>query len=82
MEFLIKGYVNKLTEENIVEYAHKNGIEINNDETKIIYLYIKNYWNVFYNGNPNELFMELKEKIRPNTYNLIVKLFNEYKSKI
>jgi len=82
MEFLIKGYVNNLTEQNIVDYAYKNGVSVTDEETKIIYLYVKNYWQVFLKGNADGLFMELREKLRPNTYQVIVKLFNEYKSKM
>ena len=82
MEFLIKGYVDRITEKNIVEYANKNGVSINDEEAKTVYLYIKNYWQIFYKGNPKELFNELRGKLRPNTYNMVVKLYNEYKSKM
>ena len=81
-EKLIKEYINKLTEEQIKEYALKKNVALTNDETKIIYLYIKNYWQIFYKGDPEELFKELKEKLQPNTYNEIIKIYQEYKNKI
>ena len=82
MEFLIREYVNKLTEQNIREFANKNGINPPDEEIKIIYLYIKNYWQVFYKGNAKDLFAELQEKLSPSTYDMAIKLFNKYKSKI
>ena len=82
MEFLVREYVDNLTEDNIKKYALKKGIKTTDDEIKIIYLYIKNYWRVFLKGDSKELFDELKEKLQPNTYNILLNLFNEYKSKI
>ena len=82
-ELLIGEYVkNKLTEQDINNYALKKNINLTEDEIKIIYVYIKNYWKEFYKGNPKELFMELKEKLNPITYNKALKLYQEYKNKI
>lgn len=81
-EYIIGEYVNKLTEKDIKNYALKKNINLTNEETQIIYVYIKNYWKVFYKGEPNELFTELKEKLNKKTYDEIVKLYKEYKNKI
>ena len=79
---LIKEYINKITETEIKNYAKKRNILLTNDEAKIIYLYIKNYWQTFYKEDPTELFKELKEKLQPNTYSELIKLYKEYKNKI
>ena len=51
-EFLIKEYVDKLTEDDIKKYAKGYNVDINDDEVKILYLYAKNYWREFYKGEP------------------------------
>lgn len=82
-EYLIGEYVNnKLKEQDINNFALKKNIHLTEDEIKIIYMYIKNYWREFYKGDPIELFIELKEKLNTNTYNTIIKLYKEYKNKI
>jgi len=81
-EFLIKEYVNKLTEEDIKKYAKGYNIDINDDECKTLYLYAKNYWREFYKGEPKELINELKESLRPNTFNVLYKFYKEIKNKI
>ncbi len=81
-EFLIKEYVNKLTEEDIKKYAKGYNIDINDDEAKILYLYAKNYWREFYIGEPKDLLNELKEKLRPNTYEKLYEFYKNAKSKI
>lgn len=81
-EFLIKEYVDKLTENDIKKYAKAYNIDINDDETKILYLYAKNYWKEFYHSEPKELLEELKEKLRPSTYDTLYKFYKDLKNKI
>lgn len=82
-EYLIGEYINnKLSENDINTFAKKKNIHLTDDETKIIYVYIKNYWKEFYKGDPTNLFIELKEKLNKETYNTIIKLYKEYKNKI
>jgi len=81
-EFLIKEYVNKLTELDIKKYAKNYNVEINDEECKILYLYAKNYWKEFYKGEPQELIDELKEKINPNAFNTLYEYYKNIKSKI
>lgn len=80
-ELLIKEYVNKLTEEDIKKYAKKYNIDINDEECQILYLYAKNYWKEFYKDEPKELISELKEKLRPNTFNVLYSFYKEFKNK-
>ena len=81
-EKLIRKYVLKLTEEDIEKFAKGKGINISDEEIKIVFMYIKNYWKEFLNGNPNELFLELKEKLSSEVYEEILNLYNKYKNKI
>ena len=81
MEKLIKEYVDKLKEEDIKKFVIKKGITINENELRVIYMYIKNYWQIFLKGDPNPLFNELKEKLSPNVYKATYNMYNEYKSK-
>ena len=79
MNYLIKEYIKKITEEDIYNFALKEGITLLNDEVKVIYVYLKNYWEVFLNEDSTFLFEELKEKLKPETYNKLIELYNKYK---
>ncbi len=81
MEFIIKEFVSNLTENDINNFALKEGIMLENEELKTIYMYIKNYWQIFYKEDASYLLKELKEKLKPNTYAKIVELLNKYKKK-
>jgi len=81
LEFVIKELVEKLSEDDIKNYALKENVTLTNEELKTIYMYIKNYWQDFYRGDCKELFIELKEKLKPNTYNKIIELYSKYKRK-
>lgn len=81
MEFVVKELVDKLTEEDIFNFATKEGITLTDDELKTIYMYIKNYWRVFLKDDPTFLFSELKEKVEPKTYDKLIELYNKYKKK-
>ncbi|MBR1386218.1 MAG: DUF2624 family protein [Bacilli bacterium] len=81
MNLLIREYVKNLTEEEIYNFALKEGITLLDDETKVIYMYIKNYWQEFLESDPTYLFEELKEKLRDEPYRKIVELYNKYKKK-
>lgn len=80
MDFLLREYIKKITEEDIYNYAKKEGIALLNHEVRILYIYLKNYWQVFLNEDSTFLFEELKEKLEPKTYNKIVELYNKYKT--
>ena len=82
MEELIKEYVKNLDEYTIDKFSKSNDIYLSDDEIKVIYLYIKNYWYDFYKGDPTELLVELKEKLSEENYQKVVSLYNKYKKKI
>ena len=81
-EIIIREYVNKLTEDDIIQYSKRKNISINDDEVKVLYLYAKNYWREFYKGNPNDLILELKEKLRPQVFDSLYKIYTDLKDKL
>ena len=81
-EIIIRDYVNKLTENDILNFCNKIEITISEEEAKILYVYAKNYWKEFYKGNPKDLILELKEKINKNAFNKLYNLYIDLKKKI
>lgn len=79
MNIFLRSYINKITEQDIYNYALKEGITLLGDETRIIYTYLKNYWQVLLDDDSTFIFEELKEKLRDETYNKIVELYEKYK---
>ncbi len=82
MEKLISEYIKNIDEYTIDKFAKSHNIYLSNDETKVIYVYLKNYWYQFYKEDPTDLFAELKEKLTQENYDKIYKLYLEYKKKI
>lgn len=80
-EIIIKDYVNKLTEEDIINYGNRKNIKISKEDAKILYVYAKNYWKEFYKDNPQDLIQEIKEKIDSDTFNKLYKIYIELKNK-
>lgn len=79
MNYFLKEYINSLTEKDIYNFGLKEGITLKDEETKTIYLYIKNYWETLIKDDSTFIFEELKEKLRPQVYQKVVELFNKYK---
>ena len=79
---LIMNYINnKLTVEDIVEYAAKNGTSLSSSESIIIYNFIKrNYKNIL-DGDESS-FIELEQQLDRNLYHKIINLYMNYKSKL
>ncbi|MBR4672208.1 MAG: DUF2624 family protein [Bacilli bacterium] len=81
MKFVIRKYIETLTEKEIEEFAIKEGIKLLDEEKKVIYLYIKNYWETLLEEDSTFIFEELKEKLQPKTYEKVIELYNKYKKK-
>ena len=82
MDNLIKEYIKNIDEYTINKYAKANNINLSDKETKVLYLYIKNYWEIFYKGDPTFLFKELEEQIETDNLKKIKILYQKYKEKI
>ena len=79
MNLFIKEYIKTINEQDIYNLALNEGLTLTDEETKVIYLYLKNYWEVFLKEDPTFIFEELKEKLRPNTYNKLLEIYEKYK---
>jgi len=82
MEHLIREYIKNIDEYTIEKYAKSNDIYLSDNEIKVIYLYLKNYWEIFYKGDPTYLFKELEEQIKKDNLDKIKNLYKKYKEKI
>lgn len=80
--YLIGEYVNRLTKDDIVKFALKQGIILEDSELDTIYNYIKRDYKTFIYGNPRAVLDEIKNKVRPLTYNKIENLYQQFKDKI
>ena len=77
---LIKKNINKLTINDLKEYANKNNISYTEDEAIIIYNFIMYNYNELLNENI-KVFEQIKNKINPNLYKELLNLYIEYKQK-
>ena len=80
-EYLIRDYLNKLTINDIKNFAKTKNISITDTDAIILYTYAKKYYQEFLNGNDSLIIKELKEKLSPNTFKEAYKLYLEYKIK-
>lgn len=80
--YLIQEYVNRLKKDDITSFALKQGIILDNEEIDIVYNYIKNNYKTIIYGNPKEILQEIKNKVKPLTYNKIENLYIRFKDKI
>lgn len=74
---LIKKYINKLTPENIKNYALTQNEPLTDKESIIIYNHIKKHYLELLN-NDTTSFNELKLNLRKEPFDKIVRLYNEY----
>ena len=77
-KLIIINYIKKLTKKDIYTYCKNNNISINDNEIDTIYYYIKNKYNIFLDGNHQEILNEIKYKVTSYTYNKIIELYNKY----
>ena len=78
-KLIIINYIKKLTKNDIYNYCKANKIQINDDEVDVIYYYIKNKYNMFFDGYHEEILNEIKYKVRSYIYNIILELYNKYR---
>lgn len=77
---LIKIYINKLTINDIKEFASKNQIKLSDSELNIIYDTVKKDYELLIKDS-DAVFKKVKKKISEENYIKIYNLFNEYKKK-
>lgn len=79
-DYIIKKYIDKITNNNIYEFALKNNIILNNEEINYIHKLINIYWNDILKNN-DDILLKIKDKFDNNKYEQIKKLYYEYKNK-
>ena len=77
---LLKQYINKITINNINDFATKNNIILNEKELKFIFDLVKNNYEKIINDL--EPFKDkLKQNLTDENYHKIINLYNTYKEK-
>lgn len=78
---LIEQYISRMTTDDIILFAEKNGIELENEETELIYHHIKDNWKTIIYGNPRCIFDDIKSKVNNITYEKITNLYMKFREK-
>ena len=81
MDSLIKQYVNKMTINNINDFAVKHNINLCENELNLLLNIVKNNYQEILNGKDEIVKKKLKENLAEENYQRIIKLYNEYKEK-
>lgn len=77
-KFFISQYISRLTKEDVMKFASKNDINLNQEELDLIYSNLKTNWETVLYGDPTKLFQELKQSLNPDSYEKGIKLYQEY----
>lgn len=77
---LIKKWIPNLTKENIIDYAKKINISLSDSDANTLYQFIMKNYSEILEGNET-IFEELKQKINPNLYQQLLKLYEQNKAK-
>ncbi len=75
---IISRYMEKLTKEDVFNFAKKNNILLSPEELDFTYLFVKKNWQIVI-ANPESLNIErYKDKFSPENLKKIDNLFKEY----
>ncbi len=77
---LIKKWIPNLTKKNIIDYAKKINISLSDSDANTLYQFIMKNYSEILEGNETS-FKELKQKINPNLYQQLLKLYEQNKAK-
>lgn len=77
---LVRGYINKLSTNDLENFAKKNNISYTSDELLVVYQFIKYNYNELLNENI-KVFEEIRNKVSPTLYKKLLNLYIEYKQK-
>jgi len=79
---LIKMYIKNLRKEHIVEYAKKEGIDLNENEIDAIYNTINKNWEELYKTDGKRVLNNIKNELREETYQKLTKIYKDAKEKL
>ena len=80
-ELIIKNYINNLSKNDIVYFALKNNIGLNDLELDYVYKTIKKNYKVLLSDDYKIIFNEGKNYLTDDNYLKICNLFMEYRNK-
>ena len=78
---MLENYLKKLTKNDIIVFANKNNIILNNQELDYIYNTIKDNYQILLSPNYNLIFDKAHDFIRENNLKKIYNLFLDYRNK-
>ncbi len=81
MKNIILSYINKISIDNVNDFAYKNGITLSTYELNILYGILKNNYEDILSGKDENIRKYLKENISSNNYDKIINMYNIYKRK-
>ena len=79
--YLLEKYIDKITKEDINNFALSKGVMVSEHDLDVIYNYVKRDYKTFVYGNQRAILDKLKEEVELGTYNQIELLFLQYKDK-
>ncbi len=81
MNSLVGQYINKLTTNNINDFALKNNIKLNEKELNVLLDVAKKHYPELLEGNSKEVEAYLKDHLTDENYEKVVNLYYEYQAK-
>ena len=81
MKYFIRKYVQNLTSNDVLKFASKNNVMINNTEAEQLLFYAKNNWEDLIYGDPLPIIKDLETKFDKSKSKIITDLFFSYKEK-
>lgn len=75
---LIQSYIDKIKLDDIRQFAIRQNVFLEDDELQVIYNYVKNDNERFFK-NPDGVLMEIKGKVKEDTFTVISELYNRYR---
>ena len=81
MNSLVGQYVNKLTINNINDFALKNNIKLNKKELNVLLEVAKKHYSELLEDNSKDVEDYLKDHLTNENYDKVVGLYYEYKEK-
>lgn len=81
IEKMIRKYVENLKLEDIEAFARTNNVYLEKEETAYLYHTIRSKWENVVFGNAEEVLLDAKKNLNPNTYKKVEELLYFYREK-
>lgn len=77
-KFFISQYINKISVEDVKDFALKNNILLSEEELQLIYHTLQQNWETVLYQDPTPVFERLKGQLSPDSYQKGIQLFEKY----